>query len=304
VSTYYARTWLGVRTRGQLPPAHDVQLSPAWERKLSQKLTLHIEAGAALAVQPQLCQKLDPLLIAGNRCSIDARAPGIRGYDGAAPLEAELGRLGTLAPAGEVSLSYTAPRRHFELRLFRGYEPEPYAGALSLVERLSGNLHWRPLWDLLLFGSAQLLHSAQTSPARVSPPSGDYVYTPLAPLPPVTLPVENDGLLRQPIAPQNRTLLMTMGLVGAEYHVLGPLAVFLETSFIALKIRGERVPQVPSATPSPMPTAEVSLFPSTPGSTYQDTYRVSLIFGVRGQWDTVSSPRREPDLFTQTRAVP
>ena len=76
-----------------------------------------------------------------------------------------------------------------------------YAGALSLSERLSGNMHWRPLWNLLLYGNAQLLHAAQTSPARVSPSS--------------------EVLLLQPLSPQNRTLWMAMGQVAAEYRVVG-----------------------------------------------------------------------------------
>lgn len=302
-STYYSAGWLNLRTRGQVPAAHDVQLTPGYEYKLSTTLTLRVEAGAAIATQPHLCVQLDPLLIAGNRCSIDARAPGIRGYDGAPPLEAPLGRLATLTPVGEASLTYNAPRRRFELHLVRGYEPDPYAGALSLSERLSGNLHWRPLWNLLLYGNAQLLHAAQTSPARVSPSS--------------------EVLLLQPLSPQNRTLWMAMGQVAAEYHVVGPLSVFLETSFQALKIRGERVLQIPNQGPglsaevSTFPTAysyvseniqgdqrQLSLIQDRSGGVYQDTYRVNLILGVRGQLDTLPSRRREPDLFTDARAVP
>lgn len=303
VSTYYSAGWLSIRGRGQVPAAHDVQLTPGFERKLTPTLTLHVEAGAAVAAQPHLCLQLDPLLIAGDRCSIDARAPSIRGYDGAPPLEAQLGRRATLTPVGEVSLAYTAPRRRFELHFARGYEPDPYAGALSLSERLSGNLSWRPLWDLLFYGNAQLLHAAQTSPARVSPAA--------------------DGLLQQPLSPQNRTLWITQGMVGADYHVIGPLSVFFETSFQALKIRGERVPQIPNQGPDLV--AEVSTFPSVyaytgevvngdqrqlllnqdrTGTAYQDTYRVNLIFGVRGQLSTLPAPRREADLFTETRAVP
>lgn len=303
VSTYYSAGWLNLRTRGQVPAAQDGQLTPGYEYKLSTNLTLRAEAGIALSTQPHLCVQFDPLLIAGNRCSIDARAPGVRGYDGAPPAEVHLGRLGTLAPVGEVSLTYTAPRRRFELHLIRGYEPDPYAGALSLSERLSGNLHWRPLWELLLYGNAQLLHAAQTSPARVSPSS--------------------EVLLLQPLSPQNRTLWMTMGQLGAEYRVVGPLSVYFETTFQALKIRGERVPQLPNQGPGL--AAEVSTFPSVynyvsevvqgdqrqislvqdrSGSVYQDTYRVNLILGVRGQLDTVPAPRREPDLFTEARAVP
>lgn len=302
-STYYSAGWLNLRARGRVPAAHDGQLTPAYERKLSQTLTLRVEAGAAIATQPHLCVQLDPLLIAGDRCSIDARAPGIRGYDGAPPLEAHLGRLATLTPVGEVSLTYLAPRRRFELHLVRGYEPDPYAGALSLSERLSGNMHYRPLWDLLLYGNAQLLHAAQTSPARVSPSS--------------------EILLLQPLSPQNRTLWMTMGQVGAEYHVIGPLSVFFETTFQALKIRGERVPQIPSQGPGL--AAEVSTFPTVysyvgevtqgdvrqlsliqdrSGSVYQDTYRVNLILGVRGQLGTLPPTQREMELFTETRAVP
>jgi hypothetical protein len=293
VSNYYSRTWLSIRTRSQVPASHDLQLSPVWERKLTSKLTLHIEAGVAIGVQPQLCVQIDPLLIGSNRCSIDVRAPGIRGHDDPAPAEVQLGPLATMTPAAEVSLMYTAPRRRFELRYVRGYEPEPYAGALSLIDRLSGDLHWRPLWDLLLFGNAQLLHSAQTSPARVD-----------------QLP---EGLLRQPISPQNRTLWMAMGVLGAEYHVLGPLSVFFETTFQALHIRGVTVPQRPS--PSPNLTTQVSPFETGTtmmtgtGSTavttlYPDPYRVNLLLGVRGQWDTLPSTRREPDLFTETRAIP
>jgi hypothetical protein len=282
VSAYYSATWLGIRQRGQVPAAHDVQLAPAWEYKLSPKLTLHVEAGAAVAVQPQLCVALDDLLIAADRCSIDARAPGVRGYEGAPPVEAQLGRRATLAPVGEVSLSYSAPRRRFELHLARGYEPDAYAGALSLYERLSGNLHVRPSWPLLLHGNAQLVHSAQTSPARV------------------TFPL--DGLLLQPLSPQNRTLWMAMGLFGVDYQIVKPLSVFFETTFQALKIRGERVPQIPSQGTNL--TAELMAFPMGSGQSYQDIYRVNLLLGVRGYLDTLPSARREAELFTETRAVP
>jgi hypothetical protein len=293
VTNFYPRTFLDVRSRSQVPAAHDLQLSPVWERKLSPKLTLHVEAGVAIGVQPQLCLQLDPLLIGSNRCSIDARAPGIRGYDGAPPLEAQLGRLGTITPAAEVSLAYQGPRRRFEVHYVRGYEPEPYAGALSLIDRLSGDVRYRPIWDLLLYGNAQFLHSSQTSPARVDP-------------------IDN-GVLQQPLSPQNRSLWMAMGVLGADYHVTGPLSVYFLSTFQAMRIRGEKVPQIPSqgaalATQvAPFETGTATTVGTGADAltiTYANPYRVSLLLGVRAQFDTLPSTRREPDLFTETRAIP
>ena len=293
LSHLYAATFRDVLTRSQVPSAHDVYVAGVWERKLLPNWTLHVEAGPALAFQPQLCQLFDQRLQANDQCSYDDRAPGIRGYDAPPPLEATLGRRTTLTLAGEASLAYAIPRRRFELHLSRSYDADPYAGALSLIDRLAGELSWRPSWDLALYGNLQLLHTTQTSPARTS-----------------ALP---EGEPTQPLAPQNRTLWMALGSFGADYRVWQQLSVFAETSFQLMKIRGERVPET---SPQGMYAQEVASFPSPvlpPGGTppaaadpqsYQTTERLTILLGLRVQLSTLPRPRREIDLLQSARAVP
>ncbi|MFO0574016.1 MAG: hypothetical protein U1A78_08465 [Polyangia bacterium] len=284
--------------RGAVPPAHDLYLAGGYEHRISPRLVLHVEAGPALAVQPHLCTRLDPQLIPEGRCSIDPRILGIRGYDAPPPLEAQLGPLATLTLAGEASLSYARPRARFEVKVGRGYEPDPYAGALALLDRLALDYQWRPLWELTLSGNVQLLHSAYSSLGRVDDPP------------------DRGAMKTQVVSPQDRTLYMALGNLGADWQLHRSVAVFVETSFQVFGIRGERVPLDPQST---IPGAtQVPRFPTAPASTampppatvldvdagYQQTERLTVLLGARVFFSTFPTPRREADLLIQARATP
>jgi hypothetical protein len=91
------------------------------------------------------------------------------------------------------------------------------------------------------------------------------------------------------------------------------LSVFAETSFQLMKIRGERVPET---SPKGMYAQEVASFPSpvlppegTPTAaadpqSYQTTERLTILLGLRVQFSTLPTPRREIDLLQTARAVP
>jgi hypothetical protein len=286
--------------RSAVPPAHDLYLAGAYQRRISPRLTLHVEAGPALAVQPHLCTRLDLQLIPDGRCSIDPRILGIRGFDAPPPLEAQISQLATLTLAGEVSLSYARPRARFEVKVARGYEPDPYAGALALLDRLAVDFQWRPLWELTLSGNVQLLHSAYSSLGRVDDPP-------------------DRGLMKtQVVSPQNRTLYMSLGTLSADWQLHRFVAVFLETNFQIFGIRGERVPLDPRSPNSGMPgDTQVPRFPTAPASTttplatvmdvdagYQQTQRLAVMLGARVFFGTFPVPRREADLLIQARATP
>lgn len=286
--------------RGAVPPAHDLYLAAGYEHRMSPRLTLHVEAGPAFAVQPHLCTRLDPQLIPEGRCSIDPRILGIRGYDAPPPLEAQLSQLATLTLAGEASLSYARPRARVEVKVARGYEPDPYAGALALLDRLALDFQWRPLWELTLFGNVQLLHSAYSSLGRVDDPP-------------------DRGLMKtQVVSPQNRTLYMALGNLGADWQLHRFVAVFLETSFQVFGIRGERVPldpqsmmpgatQVPRFPAAPAPPVAMTPPPATVldvDAGYQQTERLTVLLGARVFFSTFPTPRREADLLIQARATP
>ena len=280
-----------------MPPAHDLYLAGGYEHRFSPRLMLHVEAGPALAVQPHLCTRLDPQLIPQERCSIDPRILGIRGYDAPPPLEGQLGPLATLTLAGEASLSYARPRARFEVKVGRGYEPDPYAGALALLDRLALDYQWRPLWELTLSGNVQLLHSAYSSLGRVDDPP------------------DRGAMKTQVVSPQNRTLYMALGNLSADWQLHRFVAVFVETSFQVFGIRGERVPLDPR---SMMPgTTQVPRFPTAPPATtvppatvldvdagYQQTERLTVLLGARVFFSTFPTPRREADLLIQARATP
>ena len=282
LSYLYAGTWRNVLSREQVKPAHDVFVGGAWEYKLDQRFTLRAETGLIVAAQPHLCTRLDPLLVVGDRCSIDGRVRGIRGNDNPPPLEVAAGPLATLSFGGEVSLSYVGPRRRFDLRLTRGYEPDAYAGALTLWDRLGGDFVVRPKWELALYGSLQLMHGAQTSPGRVSPPAS--------------------GDLLQLVSPQNRTIYLLMSSLGASHSLWGPLSAFVEGNVFLMAIRGEPVPEYP-ALGKEFPT-EVSRFPLDLALRTQDSARGTLLFGLRAQLDTLPVSRREIDLLRDARALP
>ncbi len=282
LSALYSGTLRDILPRSDVKPAHDVFVGAAWEYKLDQRFTVRTETGLIAAAQPHLCTRLDPLLVAGNRCSIDGRVQGIRGNENPPPLEVAIGTVGTLSFGGEVSLGYVGPRRRFDVRLARGYEPDPYAGALSLWDRLGGDFLIRPFWELAIYGSAQLMHGTQTSPGRVSPPSEDPFL--------------------QLVSPQNRTMYLLISSVGGSYRVVGPLSVFAEGNVFAMAIRGERVPEYP-ALGQPV-KAEVSRFPTDPTQSTQNSSRFALQLGIRVQFDTLPVPRRESELLRDARALP
>lgn len=290
------------RQPGEVPPAHDLYLAGAWEHRFDPSFTLRIEAGPAVMIQPHLCLRLDAEQIPEGRCSIDARTTGVRGYDAPPRLEASLGPLAGLTLAGEASLSYTRPRARYEVRLTRGYEPDPYAGALALNDRLAFDYQWRPIWEVALYGSAQILHSAQTSLGRVSEP------------------VDRGLRMTQVVSPQNRTLYMAMGNLGVDWQLHRFVALFLESNFQLLWIRGERVPVDPAMAGG----TEVPLFPAAPAPPrmgaepmappdpkealvnpgYQQTLRLTVLFGVRVFFRTFPTPRREADVLYQARSLP
>ncbi len=282
LSFLYAGTWRNVLGREQVKPAHDVFVGGTWEYKLDQRFTFRVETGVIAAAQPHLCTRLDPLLVEGDRCSIDGRVHGIRGNINPPPLELAAGQLATVSFGGEASLGYVGPRRRFDLRLTRGYEADPYAGALTLWDRLGGDFMYRPMWELAIYGSFQLMHGAQTSPGRVSPPS--------------------DGELLQLVSPQNRTIYLLMSTVGSSFSLWGPFSVFAEGNVFAMAIRGEQVPEYP-ALGKAFPT-EVARFPFDPMQRTQDSARFTLFLGIRAQFDTLAMPRREIDLLRDARALP
>lgn len=282
ISELYSGTLRDLLPRGDVKPAHDVFVGGGWEYKLDQRFTFRTEAGLIAAAQPHLCTRFDPLLVVGNRCSIDGRVQGIRGSINPPPLEVSVGTVGTLSFGGEISLGYVGPRRRFDIRLARAYEPDPYAGALTLWDRLGGDFLVRPIWDWAIYGSAQLMHGAQTSPGRVSPPSEDPFI--------------------QLVSPQNRTIYLVMSTLGSSYRVVGPLSVFAEGSVFAMAIRGERVLEYP-ALGQPV-KAEVSRFPTDPLESTQNSSRFALYLGIKVQLDTLPVPRRESELLRDARALP
>lgn len=198
------------------------------------------------------------------------------------PLESAIGQVSTLTVGGEVSFGYVGPRRRVDLRLARGYEPDPYAGALTLWDRLGGDFLYRPLWELALYGSLQLMHGAQTSPARVSQPA--------------------DGPLLQVVSPQNRTIYMLLSNVGVGFNVWGPVSAFAEGNLFAMAIRGEPVPEYP-ALGREFPT-EVARFPFDPSLSTQNSTRFVLYLGLRAQLDTMKQSRREIELLREARSLP
>lgn len=282
LSALYAGTLRDVLSRNEVKPAHDAFVGGAWEYKLDQRFTVRAETGIGIAAQPHLCVRLDPQLVAGNRCSIDGRVQGIRSNLSPPPLESAIGQVSTLTVGGEVSFGYVGPRRRVDLRLARGYEPDPYAGALTLWDRLGGDFLYRPLWELALYGSLQLMHGAQTSPARVSQPA--------------------DGPLLQVVSPQNRTIYMLLSNVGVGFNVWGPVSAFAEGNLFAMAIRGEPVPEYP-ALGREFPT-EVARFPFDPSLSTQNSTRFVLYLGLRAQLDTMKQSRREIELLREARSLP
>lgn len=282
LSALYASTLRDVLSRSEVKPAHDGFVGGAWEYKLDQRFTVRAETGLGIAAQPHLCVRLDPQLIAGDRCSIDGRVHGIRGNLSPPPLESAIGQVSTLTVAGEVSIGYVGPRRRVDLRLARGYEPDPYAGALTLWDRLGGDYLYRPLWELALYGSLQLMHGSQTSPARVSPPA--------------------DGPILQVVSPQNRTIYMLLSNFGVGWSFFGPISAFAEGNLFAMAIRGEPVPEYP-AIGKEFPT-EVARFPFDPSLSTQNSMRFVLYLGLRAQLDTMQQSRREIELLREARSLP
>ena len=206
---------------------------------------------------------------------------GIRGNENPPPLEVAIGTVGTLSFGGEVSLlrrSATAST----MRLARGYEPDPYAGALSLWDRLGGDFLIRPFWELAIYGSAQLMHGTQTSPGRVSPPSEDPFL--------------------QLVSPQNRTMYLLISSVGGSYRVVGPCRCLPKGMSLRWRFAASVSPEYP-ALGQPV-KAEVSRFPTDPTQSTQNSSRFALQLGIRVQFDTLPVPRRESELLRDARALP
>ena len=279
VTALYPATFQGLVERADVPAAHDADLRIQGQLRPRPGWTLTGALGAGLTYQPQLCIQLDPALRKDDRCSADARAPGIIGLDGAPPVELQLGRRGTLAPVGELSASYAAPRQRFELRLARAYDPDPYGGSLALTERLAADHAVRPDRDLLVYSAVQLAHVAEASPARIAG----------AP--------DTELQIAQLLSPQNRTMWMAQGLVGVDRFVARPLALFAELNASAMAIRGERVPTA-------QPGVEVGAFPGDPArpdQRYQVTARVNVLVGLRVAYE---SSTRDREVLASARAVP
>lgn len=291
VAHFFPALLIDVYRRNTVVPAQSFDGRASWERQFSDRLTLHIDAGVALGIQPHLCVQITPELRALDRCSIDLSQLSVRGPEGAPPVELGLGQFTTLAPVAEISLTYKERRRRVSVSLYRGYDGDPYASALSLVERLSIDMAIRPLWELLIYGNAQVAHLGQTTLARVTD------YTEMSP---------------QVVSPQNRTLFLTMGQFGLDYTIKRPLALFAELNFQVLGIRGERVrgsamgPD-PRSELDPAPIVvlqEVSPFPADNDEfRYQKTSRVTVFAGLR-VFIEPRAGRREADALATGRAVP
>jgi hypothetical protein len=279
----------------QVPPAHDLYLAGAWEHRFDPRFTLRVEAGPALMVQPHLCTVIDPAVIKSG-CSIDKRASGVRAFEAPPPLELPLGSLAGLTVAGEASLSYTRPRTRVEVKLTRGYEPDPYAGALALIDRLALDYLQRPFWELTIYGNLQLLHSAHTSLGRVSQPPANEAMMMM------------DRL--QLVSPQNRTLYMALGNFSVDWQLRSFVSVFVETSFQVLAIRGEPLdPMVRGGTevqrfPQPVLDPMNPTGPPPQEPSWQETQRLTVLLGARLFFGTFPSLRREAELFTQARSTP
>lgn len=278
----------------EVPVAHDGSLRGAYEHRPSPLSSVRVEAGLAYAHMGNLCLPRDPLLIEAGSCSIDRAASGVRGAEGAPPLEVGIGQRGVGTLVGAVSYTYQGRRLGYEVTLSRDYEPNAYAGALDLVDRLRGDLLWRPRRDLTLVASAQAGHMAHTSLGRVN--------------------VETGALGMQTVSPQNRTLYMMQGAVGMDYKAAGPLAFYVRADAQVFGIKGERVVGRTPGGVIESPVRYVSPFPQEaaadpmnppvpplPAESYQSVWRVGLTVGVR--LFALPSSRDEAALL-EARALP
>lgn len=274
VSHYYSPSQLGVRSRFAVPSSHDAGLSAAWERRFSPRFTLRGEAGLAVAYQPNLCLPPPPIEPIGpggdDVCSIDSGAAGIRGRDGAPPLELALGRPTTGTFVGALALRYQGRENRFELQLERAYEPSYYASALTLVNRLGGTGSFRVLPDLLLRPGVQLSHITGSSPGRV-----------VAEAPQVS--------------PQNRTLYMTVFELALDWNFWGPLSLFVHTTAEGFWLRGERVSGPPPGD---------RRVPGFPESGYQTSGLGVLLVGLRVFYYPGYPGLREAALLPGIKALP
>lgn len=283
VSHYYPVTLALDHPQGEVPPAHDGSVRAQYERRLSPLLTLRGDLGVALARQDQLCVA-GPALQAQNSCSIDWSAPGVRGAANAPAAEFALGRRTTGTFVGEVGLRYQSQRHSIEATLSRGYEPNAYAAALDLANRLSATAQLRPFPALLLTGSALIGHHGHTSPGRLSS-------------------VNPDDLEAPRVSPQNRTMIMTQGSLGADWTLRRSVAVFGQLDAQVFAIRGEEV-QARDQGGAPRPdmdgqVPQVAGFPQG-GDAFQTVWRLSFLVGVRV---FTEPPRREPGLLQSVRTI-
>ena len=279
ISHFFAASQSDVVDRWQLPPNHDGSLSFGWERRLSLLSSVRAEGGLAVAYQPALCVPPAP---PSFDCSIDHSAPGIRGSAGAPPLELHLGRKSTGTFVGQVTLSRRDRERVIEVQLFRGYEPNYYASALALTDRLAGTGTYRIGHDVLVTASLQFAHLGFSSPAQVFD--------------------IGTGEQRYQLSPQNRTIYLMMASAGVDWAFSPrlPLSFFAQADYQGLLIRAEQVDTVTiNGTVQPNPAIEA--YPPLGMGDYVGTSRIILTTGLRL---FTRPPPREFDVLVNARTLP
>ncbi|MCS6914540.1 MAG: hypothetical protein NZ890_15030 [Myxococcota bacterium] len=258
-----------------VPPAHDASARLGWERSLDARWTLRAEAGLALAHQDHLCLSGS---LTGS-CSIDELAPGVRGADRPPLGELPLGARTTGIFLGEAAVRRWDRRWAVEAGFTRGYEPNPWAGALDLVNRLQLAMVLRPNPDLQVRGNALVGHHGHTSPARIAP----------------ALQAEHLPFT----APQNRTMIMFQGALAVDWAAWGSVAWFVQADAQVFAIRGEAVLDRDSEGTA-RSVRQVGAFPQE-GEVFQTLWRLGLQCGIRLQRQ--ESPR-EQGLLQAARAIP
>lgn len=275
ISHFHPVTLAREQPPGAVPPAHDASVRLGWERHLDARWTLRAEGGLALAHQDHLCLSEAPY----GSCSIDELAPGVRGADHPPRGELSMGARTTGIWLAEALLRRWDRRWGMEASLSRGYEPNPWAGALDLVNRLQLATVLRPNAALQVTGSALVGHHGHTSPARIAPA------------------FEEEHLPRT--APQNRTMIMFQGALAVDWAAWGGVALFVQADAQVFAIRGEAVlDRSPEGTVRSV--RQVGAFPQE-GEAFQTLWRLGLQCGVRLHRQ---EPPREQGLLQAARAIP
>lgn len=286
--------------RSGVPPAHDVAIHAAYERRFGRLWSLRVAGGLAAAYQPNLClpdrdsQKL-------GRCGIDPDAHGVRSKYNWPTLETMLGDVATGTFEGLVGLTYQDRRMFFDAGLERVYEPNAYAGSLSLTNRLSASLVYRVTPDLRAAANLTGGVLSFTVPARVED----------------AIAMDGDAGI---VSPQNRIMYTTGGQVGLDWTVAGPVALFAQVDWSVFALQGERVqgelvPPPPGSPPGTQPTYRNGYIRALPGPRvtgmetpvnappdgFLHTERLTVLAGIRLFF---LPSTRERDLMTTARAVP